>query len=448
MNPIEPLAGIPGTFLYREMIPGIALDDRHALLFHLLSGDVARVANELLPTDRLFETLRALNFLDPPRDAVSKDERLARLCLILTSSCNMRCAYCYNDAGRFKAMMPFRIAQAAIDATLQRPGIDSLLLQFYGGEPGLNHRCLRAAVSYARKVSRVPVLPFVITNGTLDNATLDFLVRNSTRFVISCDLLRTVHDRQRPLRNGRSSFDVIIKNIKRAVDGHRTVTIRSVITNLNVHRMVEMVDVAAGLGVQELILGPCEINVGRARLCLDITRPPLDDYILNYFRAMRQAERHGIHLVDHVHRILQARDPHQSEILFILPDGSITQNTTVLDRLDENAERFITGALDLPTSALVYDQAKREHLQRAVRRNSERFCRQREACALLPICQGRYKAYEFTVEDEPQDLDTYNCEYRRRILSDYVVRLSLTRQGHAIRVAQTGEEIVLFSGHN
>ncbi len=444
MNSDGVLPGIPATFLYRDSFPGIMLDDGYALLFNFRTGDVVRASSSLVPSDGLLKTLHTLGFFDPPKDPISKDERLARLCLILTSSCNMRCVYCYNDSGSFHAKMLFGVAKAAIDAILRRPEIDYLLLQLYGGEPTLNPECLEEAISYAKKVSPVPVLPFVITNGTMRRSTLDFLVRNKTRFVFSCDLIRPVHDLQRPMLNGRSCFDQVIDNIKRAVDDHRTVSIRSVITNVNVNRMAEMVDIAAGLGAKEIILGPCEINVGRARFRQDITRPALEAYIRNYILALREAERRGIFLVDHIYRIFQAKESRQSEILFVLPDGSITQNSTVLDRQADNADRYITGALDLPNGTISYDQARRDRLQRNLQQNCERFCHMREACALLPICQGRYKAYEFTVEDETQDLDTFNCAYRKSIMADYVAGLVDKRQGQVVHISET-EEITLFS---
>lgn len=434
-----------GTFLYRDCLPAVMLDDGQALLFHLVSGAVVRASQALLPTDGLYRALSRLGFFDPPPSAPSKDERLARLCLIMTAACNMRCVYCYNDAGRFKSRMPPQVARAAIDAILRRPDLDYLLLQFYGGEPTLNPGCLQDAITYALKTSRVPVLPFVITNGLMNRRTLDFLIRSRSRFVFSCELIRSIHDLQRPTLNGKSGFEQVMANIRRAVDGKHTVSIRSVITNHNVSRMVEMVGIAAGLGVQEIILGPCEINVGRARYSQPVTRPPLAEYIHNYRLALRESRRLGIRVVDHLHRVLQEKDPRQSEIVFVLPDGSITQNTTVLDRQGENADRYITGAVDLEDKMLVFDAARRERLQAGLIRNRERFCRAREQCALLPLCQGRYKAFEFTVEDEPPALDTFNCEYRKAILADYLINRVGMSAGQSLQVEGMESEIELFS---
>jgi hypothetical protein len=47
-------------------------------------------------------------------------------------------------------------------------------------------------------------------------------------------------------------------------------------------------------------------------------------------------------------------------------------------------------------------------------------------------------------QGELDDLDTYNCQYRRNILADYVIHLHEARRGRIVDIPETTEKIVLY----
>ncbi|RPJ77630.1 MAG: radical SAM protein [Acidobacteria bacterium] len=76
------------------------------------------------------------------------------LALILTSDCNLRCSYCYQDAKQPRAMQ-WLVLRAALDVLLASPRSE-VTVSFSGGEPALEFAAIRQAVEY---VDRHPAGP-------------------------------------------------------------------------------------------------------------------------------------------------------------------------------------------------------------------------------------------------------------------------------------------------
>ena len=92
---------------------------------------------------------------------------LQTLELILTSQCNLRCGYCFENAKQ-DGRMSWDVARASLDAVLASPEKDPYILLF-GGEPTLEFEMIRRAVRYAEANRRRSQRPhfMIITNGLL-----------------------------------------------------------------------------------------------------------------------------------------------------------------------------------------------------------------------------------------------------------------------------------------
>ncbi len=171
-----------------------------------------------------------------------KPDRVVSACLTdltlnLTSSCNLRCVYCWNDHGQYsnsvflkeKAKssekqntsehMPVAIALRAVDALVKLRGKDKdLVVDFYGGEPLLNIETLMATVDYCRKNQSKWKVNFhflLATNGTLLTPSVaKKLLSKGVQVAVSIDGPRAVHDNNRPFVNRKGSFDTISSNLK------------------------------------------------------------------------------------------------------------------------------------------------------------------------------------------------------------------------------------------
>ena len=172
-----------------------------------------------------------------------KPDRAASACLTdltlnLTSSCNLRCVYCWNDHGKYSnwqflekqteklkkdtkdEYMPVETALKAVDILVGSRGKDKdLVVDFYGGEPLLNLKTLRATVDYCRKNQSKWGLTFhflLATNGTL--LTPDVakeLIKKGVQIAVSIDGPKVVHDNNRPFINQEGSFDIISSNLRK-----------------------------------------------------------------------------------------------------------------------------------------------------------------------------------------------------------------------------------------
>ena len=150
------------------------------------------------------------------------ENRLFQLILQVTQRCNLRCAYCvysgkYINRLHNTADMDFTTAREAIDMHLAKSGESPYInLSFYGGEPLLNFGLIQKCVEYIKNSCDKEIRFGITTNGTLfSDKIIDFLCQNNFDILISLDGSKEEHDMNRKFKNGKGSFDVIIKNILR-----------------------------------------------------------------------------------------------------------------------------------------------------------------------------------------------------------------------------------------
>jgi uncharacterized protein len=150
-----------------------------------------------------------------------RDPPLRSLSLAVAQSCNLGCSYCYAQEGGFggKAKeMAWRTAETAVRRLFaDAEAGDALHISFLGGEPLAARELLRGATELATALARAKgaTAKFSITtNGTLlrpeDGA---FFERHGFAVTVSLDGVGVVHDRLRPFKNGRGSYQRAIENV-------------------------------------------------------------------------------------------------------------------------------------------------------------------------------------------------------------------------------------------
>ncbi|MDA8132198.1 MAG: radical SAM protein [Elusimicrobia bacterium] len=180
--------------------------------------------------------------------------RLTDLTLNITSDCNLRCVYCWNDTGKYsngsfkKAKsarpeaaacpppMSVETACRAVDLLVKMSrGEKQLVVDFYGGEPLKNLPTLLGAVAYCKALGKKTNIRFhflLATNGTLLTPALaEKLLGLGVQIAVSVDGPRKLHDRNRPFHDGKGSFAAIARNLRnmrpetrRRLVGRTTVT--------------------------------------------------------------------------------------------------------------------------------------------------------------------------------------------------------------------------------
>jgi len=270
-----------------------------------------------------------------------------RLILSLTSSCNLRCIYCYASAGSKGKFMPWLYAKIAMDAIAQNlslKGGDIFKITFHGGgEPLLAFPMMRRCVDYIHQIWEGKTFFSVVTNGTLVTPEIaEWFAENGFRVTLSLDGPADVQNFQRPKANGQGSFEDAITGGKCLQNAGVNFGIRTTVTNTNVFRMPEILMIAQELGC-DLKLEPFT-PVGRGVDKVELLC--LDDFYKGYINLRELAQKNKVRLDSTYYSRFEPKCYYCSgdgEMCCVLPDGKISSCSRVTREEDELADMFLIG---------------------------------------------------------------------------------------------------------
>lgn len=180
--------------------------------------------------EKFIEDLKAGGFLiddDVDEESIIRHEQLCarydntRMGLVIapTSNCNFRCVYCYERKVLRTSMMTEETQDAIIDAVKAAANhLEMLSVTWYGGEPLL-------AVDIIERLSKkfleiceennIQYAASIVTNGYLLNRDVVKKLNELkvSRYQITLDGKKEIHDANRPLANGGGTYDIITRNI-------------------------------------------------------------------------------------------------------------------------------------------------------------------------------------------------------------------------------------------
>ena len=145
------------------------------------------------------------------------------LCLHIAHDCNLACQYCFAEEGEYhgrRALMSFEVGKKALDFLVANSGNRrNLEVDFFGGEPLMNFQVVKDLVAYGRELEKTADKHFrftITTNGVLLNdEIMEFCNAQMDNVVMSLDGRKEVHDRMRPSRNGKGSYDLIVPKFRK-----------------------------------------------------------------------------------------------------------------------------------------------------------------------------------------------------------------------------------------
>ncbi|MGZ8430173.1 MAG: radical SAM protein, partial [Candidatus Deferrimicrobiaceae bacterium] len=222
------------TYLYAAETGGLfQVDDgvRDALSA-LTSAGVGAVPPEIVSDLRRAGLLGTAEGDGPAVRTAHPPLRLRTLVLMLTTSCNLACRYCYEDreegcvppddgqgwgGGAPREMSPESL-RGSVKFLLDHCGENrKVSVTFFGGEPLLRFPLIRTAVGEARRMAREKgkeISFSITTNGTLLTREIaGFLKENGVSVCLSIDGPREIHDRNRPYASGRGSYDDVARGL-------------------------------------------------------------------------------------------------------------------------------------------------------------------------------------------------------------------------------------------
>lgn len=191
--------------------------------------------------------------------------------LALTEQCNLRCKYCgympkYLDKSYTLKEMSFDIAFKAIDILMKNSHESEIChVGFYGGEPLLRLDLIKACVAYIKEKYpfRKPAYNITTNAVLLDESVADFLIENDIKNIISLDGPTQQLNKYRVFPNGKSSFDIVYKNIQMLYQKNpkyfrESVTYNVVMYNGASRELFEAVDVLWKSNVNMIELFPTD----------------------------------------------------------------------------------------------------------------------------------------------------------------------------------------------
>jgi uncharacterized protein len=166
------------------------------------------------------------------------------LILLPTEACNFRCSYCYEDFALGR-MSPELVRGVERFIARRAPILDRLDLSWFGGEPLLALDIVERVLRHARRLQRRHPRLVVASDMTTNAYSLGVGVFRRlfdlglTRYTISLDGPRELHDLARLRRNGGPTFDRIWSHLVALRDepGSFRVTLRLHVSATNLEAM-------------------------------------------------------------------------------------------------------------------------------------------------------------------------------------------------------------------
>lgn len=185
----------------------------------------------------------------------------------LTTACNLNCKYCYEGSEKKYMIMDFDMANQCIEYILSTLAEESLLIiQFHGGEPLLNYSMLKyMIVSLLKNKNKSQKIMFgITTNATLLNQDkVKFLSKYMNYgFSISIDGNKEVNDKMRVYDDGYGTYDLIIENIKKALEYNPNIRCRMTFTSQTVNKLCESVYHLVKIGAHQIVSIPDYFDKG------------------------------------------------------------------------------------------------------------------------------------------------------------------------------------------
>ena len=154
-------------------------------------------------------------------DELNTVDKLFFAKLVMNLDCNLACRYCFEGTRKGSYYMSKETAELFLQflKTEVLPGKEEIKITFYGGEPLLSKNLILSVSESIKFFARKRGLKYsalLVTNGTLLTPQTVRLLEPSgiSAASITLDGPESIHDSSRPFRNGKGSYQTIVKNLK------------------------------------------------------------------------------------------------------------------------------------------------------------------------------------------------------------------------------------------
>jgi uncharacterized protein len=362
--------------------------------------------------------------------------------LLLTDSCQLKCIYCYAQTKKEGVMMPLHIAKKAIDTitknVLKQKG--GLIHVGYhgGGEPTLNWKVLTESYNYALKQAEKNKLHLhssICSNGILSKEKALWIIKNIKDVSLSIDGTPEFQNRQRPLQNGKGSFNAVASTIDLFNEHKKAYNLRLTATEFSYNKLPEAVNFLIErfkprmIGIEPLyVCGRCETSGCKP--------PPLQDFIRVMTEVIELGKKNNIIIVysgNRLENLISRFCGAQGSNFFITPKGYVTACLEISELYDSRADFFIYGKYNSSKNKFIFNNDKYKRLASSQVQTFE-TCKE---CFVKWHCAGDCIAKAPDLSRVSEARNEYRCKLNKTLLRNTL----LENMTHQIGLSSSVEKV-------
>ena len=351
------------------------------------------------------------------------DDSVGKIIICTTYRCNLRCKYCFVNAGCKKAPeLPFVIVEKAINK-IMKTGISRLKIHFFGGEPTLNFGAIKKTVEFTKKLGNLAVDFEITTNGMVSEKKLKYMIDNNFIFSVSLDGTSDIHNFHRPTTGGGNSFDTVMRTINRLVKNGSPFRVRSTVTSVSVSHMPKIVRHFANIGIP-IVHFEAFVPFGRGEEIIHL-KPDPETYAAKFIQSIDVAEQMGIKVTEFTlfqlfNPLIQKCFSMYRRRFVLMPDGNITFCLGAQSNRSDLENAFYIGRYDPEMNDVVLAEDKIDLLRKKFPVDAIKRCRN---CFAKYICCGICPAHNIIINNDPTIIDDFGCIVRKRLIKDAIIRI-------------------------
>jgi uncharacterized protein len=344
-------------------------DGSSYMIYSPLKGAIVRVNSAALralkninsghPGKKFLNRMLSLGIIGPAgsqKDAVTVIDEKPRpqtsITLFPTTRCNLRCSYCFASGGDRSVDMSYETAVIAISHILEDcKRMKRIRLSFHGGgEPTMNMPLIRKVTRFVRMVSESSGINpsfSICTNGVFSEDNARWIAENINSVTLSMDGPRDLQDLQRPMRNGGSSFDNIMRTVSTFRELNKKLNVRTTVTANGVDRIKESILFFKNLGIVSTIQAEPVFECGRC-LKMSICSPSPQVFLRNFLEARSYAISIGMNLHYSTGPLGEPKTYFCGALghnFFVTPEGLVTSCLEIARLDDPRSAHFIYGRI-------------------------------------------------------------------------------------------------------
>lgn len=344
--------------------------------------------------------------------------------LFLTSDCSMKCVYCYASAGENSNQIKMEYIKIAINEVINNAILlnrKSISVNYHGGgDIGVAWPLVEKSTEYIRRQASANNLKVAINvglNGVLSEYQREWIVNNIHSATVSIDGDKNIQNKLRPLKNGKSSFDIVHDTLTYFDQNGFNYTIRSTVTAETVGELEKIITFfCENYKVHKIKIEPVFIQ-GRAGENM-VNMPLASDFIKSFIESEKIASQYDKELL-----YSGARFEVLSNIFClaagssfgITTEGYITSCYEVLDLSNPASEIFIYGKIE--DGKIVIFQDKLDALASFTVENKEKC----QNCFAKYHCAGDCPVKSILAETN-ENISNYRCEINRELTKNQLLK--------------------------